>query len=178
MLGQALVCAARANGWNVCTLGREDGPVTDPAFLENALSRLNPDYIFNGIAYTAVDQAESEKEKACALNRAFPALLMAVMLIACAALIGKELVKLARKQPITWKTVNLLVEVKALVILGILLGTYFLSKYTGMFVIGAVFCALGFLVFFRCKKWSYYAITLGLAVGIWCAFRFGLGVSF
>jgi 4-amino-4-deoxy-L-arabinose transferase-like glycosyltransferase len=100
------------------------------------------------------------------------------MLIACAALIGKELVKLARKQPITWKTVNLLVEVKALVILGILLGTYFLSKYTGMFVIGAVFCALGFLVFFRCKKWSYYAITLGLAVGIWCAFRFGLGVSF
>ena len=75
MLGQALVCAARANGWNVCTLGREDGPVTDPAFLENALSRLNPDYIFNGIAYTAVDQAESEKEKACALNRAFPALL-------------------------------------------------------------------------------------------------------
>jgi hypothetical protein len=89
-----------------------------------------------------------------------------------------ELVKLARKQPITWKTVNLLVEVKALVILGILLGTYFLSKYTGMFVIGAVFCALGFLVFFRCKKWSYYAITLGLAVGIWCAFRFGLGVSF
>jgi 4-amino-4-deoxy-L-arabinose transferase-like glycosyltransferase len=103
---------------------------------------------------------------------------MTVMLIACAALIGKELVKLARKQPITWKTVNLLVEVKALVILGILLGTYFLSKYTGMFVIGAVFCALGFLVFFRCKKWSYYAITLGLAVGIWCAFRFGLGVSF
>ena len=103
-------------------------------------------------------------------GRAFPT--------ACAALIGKELVKLARKQPITWKTVNLLVEVKALVILGILLGTYFLSKYTGMFVIGAVFCALGFLVFFRCKKWSYYAITLGLAVGIWCAFRFGLGVSF
>ncbi len=75
MLGQALVCAARSKGWNVRTLGREDGPVTDPAFLENALSRMNPDYIFNGIAYTAVDQAESEKEKACALNRAFPALL-------------------------------------------------------------------------------------------------------
>lgn len=75
MLGQALSCAARARGWNVHTLGREDGPVTDPAFLENALSRLNPDYVFNGIAYTAVDQAESEKEKAHALNRAFPALL-------------------------------------------------------------------------------------------------------
>lgn len=75
MLGQALVCAARAKGWDVRTLGREDGPVTTPAFLEDALGRMNPDYIFNGIAYTAVDQAESEKEKACALNRAFPALL-------------------------------------------------------------------------------------------------------
>ena len=91
-------------------------------------------------------------------GRAFPTLLMAVMLAGCAALIGKELVKLA--------------------ILGILLATYLLSKYTGLFVVGAVFCALGFLVFFRCKKWSYYAITLVLAVGIWCAFRFGLGVSF
>ena len=75
MLGQALTRAAAAKGWDVHTLGREDGPVTDPAFLEDALSRMNPDYIFNGIAYTAVDLAESEKERACALNRAFPALL-------------------------------------------------------------------------------------------------------
>ncbi len=111
-------------------------------------------------------------------GRAFPTLLMGVMLAGCAALIGKELVKLARKQPIAWKTVNLLVEVKALVILAILLVTYLLCKYTGLFVIGAVFCALGFLVFFRCRKWSYYAITLALAAGIWCAFRFGLGVRF
>ena len=111
-------------------------------------------------------------------GRAFPTLLMVVMLACCAALVGKELVKLARKQPITWKTINLLVEVKALVILGILLVTYLLCKYTGLFVIGAVFCVLGFLAFFRCKKWSYYVIALALAGGIWCAFRFGLGVSF
>ena len=117
-------------------------------------------------------------EKDVVNGRAFPTLLMTVMLLCCAALIGKELFKLARKQPITWKTVNLLVEVKALVILGILLVTYLLSKYTGLFVIGAVFCALGFLAFFRCRKRSYYIITLALAVGIWCAFRFGLGVSF
>ena len=117
-------------------------------------------------------------EKDVVNGRAFPALLMTVMLLCCVMLIGKELYKLATKQPLNWKAINIQVEAKALVILGILLGTYFLSKYTGMFVIGAVFCALGFLVFFRCKKWSYYAITLGLAVGIWCAFRFGLGVSF
>ena len=111
-------------------------------------------------------------------GRAFPTLLMAVMLIACAALIGKELVKLARKQPITWKTVNLLVEVKALVILGILVVTYLLSKLTGLFVVGAVFCCLGFLLYFRCRKKSYYVITLVIAVAIWAAFRFALGVDF
>ena len=36
MLGQALTRAAAAKGWDVHTLGREDGPVTDPAFLEDA----------------------------------------------------------------------------------------------------------------------------------------------
>ena len=34
------------------------------------------------------------------------------------------------------------------------------------------------MMYFRCRKPSYYAITLGMAVAIWAAFRFGLGVSF
>ena len=33
-------------------------------------------------------------------------------------------------------------------------------------------------IYFRCKKPSYYAVTLGLAVIIWVAFRFGLNVDF
>ena len=37
------------------------------------------------------------------------------------------------------KVINIQVEAKALAILGILLGTYFLSKWTGLFVVGAVF---------------------------------------
>ena len=67
---------------------------------------------------------------------------------------------------------------KALVILAILIGTWALSKITGLFVVGAVFCCLGFLLYFRCRKKSYYAITLVLAVAIWAAFRFVLGVDF
>lgn len=117
-------------------------------------------------------------EKDLVNGRAFPSLLMAVMLLCCVMLIGKELFQLATKQPIAWKTINLLVEVKALVILLILAGTYFLSKITGLFVIGGVFCCLGFLVYFRCRKPSYYLITVALAVGIWAAFRFVLGVDF
>ena len=117
-------------------------------------------------------------EKDVVNGRAFPTLLMAVMLLCCAMLTGKELYKLATKQPLNWKVINIQVEVKALVILGILLGTYFLSKLTGLFVVGAVFCCLGFLLYFRCRKKSYYAITLVIAVAIWAAFRFVLGVGF
>ncbi|MBD5098638.1 MAG: tripartite tricarboxylate transporter TctB family protein [Clostridiales bacterium] len=117
-------------------------------------------------------------EKDVVNGRAFPTLLMAVMLLCCVMLIGKELYKLATKQPLTWKTINLLVEIKALIILAILAGTYFLSKLTGLFVVGGVFCCLGFLIYFRCRKPSYYIITVALAVGIWAAFRFVLGVDF
>ena len=75
MLGQALVRTASARGWTVHTLGREDGPVTSPDFLEERLAALNPQYIFNGIAYTAVDEAEDHRDDAYELNKSFPAML-------------------------------------------------------------------------------------------------------
>ena len=111
-------------------------------------------------------------------GRAFPELLMTLMMVCCAALVAKEIVKLVRKQPLEYKTVNLLVEVKALIILAILVVTYVLCRVTDLFVVGAVFCALAFLIYFRCKKPLYYVITVGLAVGIWAAFRFLLNVRF
>ena len=117
-------------------------------------------------------------EKDVVNGRAFPTLLTVVMLLCCAMLIGKELYKLATKQPLNWKVINVQVEMKALVILGILVVTYLLSKLTGLFVVGAIFCCLGFLLYFRCRKKSYYVITLVLAVAIWAAFRFALGVDF
>ena len=105
-------------------------------------------------------------------------LLMTLMMVCCAALVAKEVVKIVRKQPLEYKTVNLLVEVKALIILAILVITYVLCRVTDLFVVGAVFCALAFLIYFRCKKPLYYVITVGLAVGIWAAFRFLLNVRF
>lgn len=117
-------------------------------------------------------------EKDVVNGRAFPTLLMGLMLLCCAILVGKELFKLATKQPIAWKSIDLLVEVKALIILCILGGTYLLCKVTGLFVVGGIFCCLGFLIYFRCRKPSYYIVTLALAVGIWAAFRFVLNVNF
>lgn len=117
-------------------------------------------------------------EKDVVNGRAFPTLLMSVMIICSALLILKDVLKMIKKEPLEWKTINLLTEVKAVIIFVILLITYLLSKVTGLFVIGAVFCCLGFLLYFRCKKPSYYVITISLAVIIWVAFRFVLGVEF
>lgn len=111
-------------------------------------------------------------------GRAFPTMLAYLMMAMSLMLIGKELVKLVTKKPMEMKTMNLLVEVKALVIMGILIVTYLLAKVTDLFVIGAVFCSVAFLIFFRCKKKSYYAITLTVAVAIWVVFRFVLNVNF
>ena len=130
-----------------------------------------------GVLLVMPDQV-AISEKDVVNGRAFPTMLTIVMLLCCAMLIGKELYKLATKQPLNWKVINVQVEMKALVILGILVVTYLLSKLTGLFVVGAIFCCLGFLLYFRCRKKSYYVITLVLAVAIWAAFRFALGVDF
>ena len=84
----------------------------------------------------------------------------------------------SKKQPVQVSTFNLLTEVKALMILTILFITYFICRITDLFVLGAIFCSIAFLVYFRCKRRSYYAITIGMAVLIWAAFRFGLNVKF
>ena len=117
-------------------------------------------------------------EKDVVNGRAFPTLMVYVMMACSAMLVAKDVYKLATRKPLEMKTMNLLVEVKALIIMGILIVTYLLAKWTDLFVIGGVFCALAFLIFFRCKKKSYYVITLTMAVAIWVVFRFVLGVDF
>lgn len=117
-------------------------------------------------------------EKDAVNGRVFPELLMYLMLICSLVLIGKDLYSMATKQPLQMKTINLYVELKALIIILILIATYLISKYTELFVLGGIFCSIAFLVFFNCRKPLYYAITLSIAILIWVAFKFGLGVNF
>ena len=133
-------------------------------------------FLFSAVILLTMPQQVAVSEKDVVNGRAFPELLMGVMMLCCVLLVAKDIYKLVRKQPVEWKTLNLLVEIKALVILGILLITYILWRASGFFVLGAIFCALAFLIYFRCKKPSYYAITVGMAVGIWAVFRFLLNV--
>lgn len=117
-------------------------------------------------------------EKDIVNGRVFPTMLMFLLMFCCVLLIAKEVIRLIRKQPLNRKTINLLVEVKALIIFCILLVTFLICKYTEQFVAGAIFCCIGFLTYFRCRKPAYYAITLVMAVAIWAAFRYLLRVNF
>jgi len=73
LLGQALVCTLKNNEYTVYTLDREDGDILDIAFLSKKIEEFNPNYIYNAIAYTKVDQAEDDKMQALLVNRSLPA---------------------------------------------------------------------------------------------------------
>ncbi len=108
----------------------------------------------------------------------FPRLMIYVMMAMSAFLVVKELVLIAQKKPLVKKTLNLWVEVKALFIFLLIFVAYLLCKVTDLFVVGCIFLAVAFPMYFRCKKPLYYAITVAMAVAIWAVFRFVLGVQF
>lgn len=72
LLGQSLTRELRAHGWDVALLGRSDGKLLDMNFLETAVIDAQADVVFNAVAYTAVDEAETHTDEACELNRALP----------------------------------------------------------------------------------------------------------
>ena len=109
---------------------------------------------------------------------AFPTYLFYIIIGGSLIIAVQNILKIMRKEPIETKVVNALVEVKALIIFGILVMFWVICNVTDLFVLGAIFCAVSFLFFFRCKKKSYYVITIAFAIGIWAAFRFGLNVRF
>ena len=135
-------------------------------------------FILAIVILAIMPQQVAVSEKDVINGRAFPSLLMWIMMLCSGLLVLKDVYKIVKKQPLEWKIINLQTEAKALVSFGFLFITYMLSKLTGLFVIGAIFCSLGFLLYFRCTKRSYYAITLVLTVAIWAVFRFVLNVEF
>lgn len=72
MLGRSLVNVLQGHGWDVTAQGREGVDVLDADALEKYLEALSPDFVFNSIAYTAVDDAEDEPEQAFLLNKTLP----------------------------------------------------------------------------------------------------------
>lgn len=78
LLGQALVKAFKAAGANPVPLSSKDCDILDPMSVETVLEIENPDLLINAAAYTQVDLAEDEQDKAFALNATAPPLLAAL----------------------------------------------------------------------------------------------------
>ncbi len=68
MLGRDVVAAATAAGHEPVALPHADLDVTDPGAVRAAVAASRPDVIVNCAAYTKVDGAESEEERAAAIN--------------------------------------------------------------------------------------------------------------
>jgi dTDP-4-dehydrorhamnose reductase len=67
-LGRSLVRAAAARGDAVVALARDTLDITVPAQIAAALRAHAPAVVINGAAYTAVDRAEAERDRAFAVN--------------------------------------------------------------------------------------------------------------
>lgn len=68
-LGHALERVAAARDISVISFDRESADITEPALVTDALERVGQSLVINAAAYTAVDRAESEPDRAFAINR-------------------------------------------------------------------------------------------------------------
>ena len=85
-LGRELAAALAGCG-DVVACDRSALDLEDPAAIERAVRRTSPQFIVNAAAYTAVDRAESERERAFAINGRAPGVLAAEALRCGATLI-------------------------------------------------------------------------------------------
>ena len=136
-------------------------------------------FLLFGLAMLYIIPLQIEvKKKELVNGQAFPKLLMYIMIACSIILIVNQVLKMLRKEPVKTTTINLLVEVKAVLIFLSMIVFWLVAEKTGNFAIGSAVFGVLMLFFFRCKKPLYYAIVLVAAVAIWAAFRFGLGVLF
>ena len=61
-------CATRVQGIEVVAVGRPEVDVEVPASLDDVIGHVRPDLVVNASAYTAVDKAESDVDRAHAVN--------------------------------------------------------------------------------------------------------------
>jgi dTDP-4-dehydrorhamnose reductase len=68
MLGRAVVAAARSRGWAALGLSHAQADLTDRDGLLGWAERFRPEVVVNCAAYTKVDAAEADRERAFAVN--------------------------------------------------------------------------------------------------------------
>lgn len=76
-VGRTLMALAPARGINAIALTRAEVDITDAGAVRQAIAQAKPSLVVNAAAYTAVDRAESEPDKAAAVNAEAPGILAA-----------------------------------------------------------------------------------------------------
>ena len=109
-------------------------------------------------------------------SRTFPYLLAFLIMVMSLKTILVEIVKIIRGIPSEKKEFDLRVEAKA-VLLFIIMIAYLVAMPIVGYLISSVLMVLAFLVFFKTRKWYYYAVVLGTTVAVFIIFRFGLNVQ-
>lgn len=107
--------------------------------------------------------------------RTFPTVLTTIMLAGAVILLGKELFRIVKKLPLEVVELSVLTEIKALILLGLLILYAVLMKSIG-FITSSVIYAVLMLYYFRIKDWKYYGIVVTASVAIGMIFRYVLHV--
>lgn len=87
MLGRAVVAEARSRGWAALGLSRSQADLADRDGLLGWAERFRPEVVVNCAAFTKVDAAETERERAFAVNAEGVAHAAALAGRACARLV-------------------------------------------------------------------------------------------
>ena len=131
--------------------------------------------MFSIVVLLLIPSQISVRPGASVTARTFPKLLTYIMMICSALLLLKDAVSLLMKRPIPAVELSLLTEVKALIIMGLLIIYAVLMRVVG-FIPSSVIYGILMTYYFRVKNWKYYAIVITAAIAIGYVFRHVLNV--
>lgn len=107
--------------------------------------------------------------------RTFPSLMLTLILVCSVVLILQEVTKIVRKQPLEVVMLDVMTEIRAIIILALLILYALLIPVLG-FIVTSILFGLAMLGFFRVKKWWYYLIIALSALMIGLLFPVVLNV--
>ncbi|HHT80457.1 MAG TPA: tripartite tricarboxylate transporter TctB family protein [Spirochaetales bacterium] len=131
--------------------------------------------VFALVAFLIMPSQVKVQQQAATTARTFPILLLQIMIVGSVALLVTEIVKILRKTELEVVQIELLTEIKALIILLMLILYAILMPLIG-FIPSSLLFSVAMLYFFRIKKVSYYLIIIFSALVIGLIFRYLLGV--
>jgi len=130
---------------------------------------------FAVVAFILMPSQVKVRENMATTARTFTTLLLQIMIGGSVVLLGTEIVKILRKMKVEVVEVELLTEIKAVVILLMLVLYALLMPLVG-FIVSSLLFSIAMLYYFRIKKGSYYLIVVTSALVIGFIFRYLLGV--